>query len=456
MSYETESHISTTRPSAEVEAGAWSRKALFLVMVVAFSVRVVWLLNVNTMPVTDFYWYYERALVMAGGGGYSLDGEPTAYWPVGYPAFLAMFFKFISPTITFAKLLNLLLVMGSIGISFRLAHRLFRSNAVAVVSSLLLCFHLNWIAYSGILASEPLYAFLTLWGTWVLLTGGNDKGKWTMGGFLFALATLVRPQAALIPLVVLWCASGRDADPSDQMRFRRALTSCYVMIVLVVSLWSIRNFVVFRAPVVVSTNMGDNLLIGNHEGATGGYTNPNDAGVDLSGLGEIEREKTSRKAALDYMTSHPWRTVKLWPAKLWETFGQGSDGRFASDGPYWSFQKVAGQLTVPGAGVDKAQFLAVRKYANWYHGALMLLFVVSVPALIFLRRRVEPEVNFPALGVAMVAYAAFVSVLFFGNSRFAFAVIPFITMYAGALLVVVWQSLLPQKEASPDHWGSGL
>lgn len=456
MSQEAESHFRTTRPSAEVEAGVWSRKALFIVLAIAFVVRVVWMLNVNTMPVTDFWWYYQRALVMADGSGYSVNGEPTAYWPVGYPAFLALFFKFISPSITFAKLLNLLLVMGSIGISFRLAHRLFRSNAVAVVSSLLLCFHLNWIAYSGILASEPLYAFLTLWGTWVLLIGGNDKGRWTKGGFLFALAVLVRPQAVLIPAIVLICAAGRDGDATNPLRLRKALSSVYVMMILVVSLWGVRNFVVFRAPVVVSTNMGDNLLIGNHPDATGGYTNPEECGVDLAGLGEIERNSTAQKAALGYMTEHPWRTVKLWPMKVWRTFGQGSDGRFSSDGPYWGFQKVAGQLVTPGKGDDKAQFLATRDYATWYHSALMLLFLVSVPALLFMRRRFEPEMHFPSLGLAMVGYVAFVSMVFFGNPRFAFPVTPYIAMYAGALLVVVWNSLVPQKETNPDHWGSGL
>ena len=450
MSYESKSRFSTTRPNAEVEAGAWSLKALIAVLLIAFVVRAVWLLNVNTMPVTDFHWYYQRAMDMADGGGYSVDGQPTAYWPVGYPGFLALFFKFIKPTITFAKLLNFLLVMGSIALSFRIAHRLFRSNAVAIISSLLLCFHLNWIAYSGILASEPLYALLTLWGTWLLLTGGNDKGRWTIAGFLFALATLVRPQAALIPLIVLICTAWHDGDDTEKLKLRKALSSVYVMLLLVLSLWSVRNYLVFRTPIVVSTNMGDNLLIGNNTNATGGYMSPDGLDASLTGLSEIDRNKAATKLATDYMTEHPWRTVKLWPTKVWNTFGR------ATDGPYWGFQKVAGQLATPGTDEDKAQYLAVREYASWYHSALMLLFVVSVPGLLFVRRRVEPELHFPVLGLAMVGYVAFVSCVFFGNPRFAFAAMPFVAMYAGAMLVVVWKSLVPTKSESPDPWGSGL
>ncbi|HXH60723.1 MAG TPA: hypothetical protein VNI20_05135 [Fimbriimonadaceae bacterium] len=431
----TQKKVKGTRPSAEVEAGPWSRKAFWAVILIAFVVRAVWMLKVNTMPVTDFSWYYQRAVDIASGRGYSVDGHATAYWPVGYSGFLALFFRFIKPTITFAKLLNLLLVLGSIGLSFRLAHRMFRSNAVAVVSSLILTFHLNWIAYSGILASEPLYTFLTLWGTWLLFTGAGEKGKTTWGGFVFALATLVRPQAVLLPAIVLWYTANRDGDTTVQIRLPRAMWTAYTMLVLALVPWAVRNVAVFKAPVVVSTNMGDNLLIGNSPTATGGYMDPTSLGVDVRGLGEVARNGKTTKAAVDYMTGHPWRTVQLWPTKVWNTFGRSTDG------PYWAFMKVAGQLTTPGAEEDKPLFLASRSYASIYHGALLLLFVVSVPVLHYSRRRLAGTLYVPALGLALVGYVALVSAAFFGNPRFAFPVLPFIAMHAGALLVMVWTSL---------------
>ncbi len=444
MGTESETIRVTTRPSAEVEAGPWSRKALWWVLFFAFAVRVVWMLNVNTMPVTDYWWYYQRAVEIASGDGYSVNGEPTAYWPVGYSAFLSLFFSVIKPTITFAKLLNLLLVMVSIGLSFRLAHRLFRSNAVAVVSSLLLCIHFNWIAYSGILASEPLYTALTLWGTWVLLTNQDARSKWTWGGFIFGLATLVRPQAALLPAIVLWCASRRDGDATLAFKLPKSLWTAYTMLALALVPWAIRNYLVFKSPVVVSTNMGDNLLIGNHAGAIGGYMDPTKCGVNVRGLGEVERNSKTTKAALDHMTEHPWRTVKLWPSKLMHTFGR------ATDGPYWAFQKTAEQLTVPGVGDDKQLYLSSRSYAANYHSALMIVFLVSVPVLFKLRKKMEDTMNVPILPIVMVLYTAFVSCVFFGNPRFAFPVMPYVAMYAAGLLVMVWHSLAPQNEQSPE------
>ncbi len=431
----------TTRPRAEVEAGPWSKKAFWTVILVALVVRAFWMLNVNTMPVTDFDWYFERAVGIAAGEGYSVDGKPTAYWPVGYSAFLALFFSVIEPTVTFAKLLNLLLVLGSVGLTFRLAHRLFCSNSVAVLSSLLLSFHFNWIAYSGILGSEPLYTFLTLLGTWVLIKSPDSRGAWSWGGFLFALAVLVRPQAALIPAIVLWCASKYDGDVP--FKLSRALWSCYAMIALVLLPWVVRNYEEMRSPVIVSTNMGDNLLIGNHPDATGGYMDPTQCGVSFRGLSEVERSNKATRAAVDHIFAHPWRTIRLWPSKVWNTFGR------ATDGPYWAFQKVKGQLTVPGVGEDKRLYLASRSYASIYHAAVMSLFVIGVLFLFKSRTRLEGTMRVPVLGVALVGYVVLVSCVFFGNPRFAFSVMPFIAMYAGAMLVVAWAALAPPKAQGP-------
>lgn len=411
-------------------------------LAVAFVVRVVWMLNVNTMPVTDFSWYFDRAVSIASGAGYSVDGKPTAYWPVGYSGFLSMFFFVVKPTITFAKLLNLVLVMVSIGLTFRLAHRLFNSNAVAIFASLLLSFHFNWIAYSGILASEPLYTALTLWGTWLLYTGPDQKGRQNWGGFAFGLATLVRPQAVLLPAIVLWCTSRFDGDA--HFKLSRAMWTTYVMVALVLVPWTLRNVAVLKSPVVVSTNMGDNLLIGNNPEATGGYMDPTQLGVNVSRLSEVERNKNTTQAAIDHMTAHPWQTVKLWPSKIWNTFGR------ASDGPYWAFQKTANQLTVPGKGDDKQLFLKSKAYAANYHLFFVLAFVVSVPVLLAARRRLEGSIRVPAMGFAMVAYVAGVSCVFFGNPRFAFGVLPFMAMYIAALVIMVWLALAPHKAKSPE------
>ncbi len=424
-------------PIPEVRAGPWSKKALWIILGASLVLRVAWMFSVNTMPVTDYWWYYERAVGIASGQGYSVDGAPTAYWPVGFSSFLATFFFFLKPSITLAKILNLLLVMGSLALTFRIAHRLFLSNAVAVVSTVALSLHFNWIAYSGILASEPLYTFLTLYGTWCLMTTEDVWGKTVIGGFAFGLAALVRPQAALLPLLVLLFAP-------DRIRHRSMSSAVIVacsMVGLVIVPWAARNWKVMGGVAPVSTNMGDNLLIGNNPRATGSYMNP----LEIDGSfasDEIARNSYSTRAGLEFAFENPSETVQRWPAKVWGTFGR------ASDGPYWSFMKVAGQMTVPGGGGDKALFLFSRRYADLYHGLLVGLFVVAVGALAVFRKRFSHMFRVPRLGFVLLAYTAVLSMVFFGNPRFAFPVLPYLCMYVAAFLVLVWTSLVRSGAAS--------
>ena len=59
-------------------------------LVVGFIVRLIWIALIHADQVSDYEWYYERALSIASGRGYAVDGILTAYWPVGYPGFLEM------------------------------------------------------------------------------------------------------------------------------------------------------------------------------------------------------------------------------------------------------------------------------------------------------------------------------------------------------------------------------
>ena len=103
--------------------------------------------------------------------------------------------------------------------------------------------------------------------------------------------------------------------------------------------------------------------------------------------------------------------------------------------------KVSGQLTTPGTGDDKSLFLLARGYADVFHNGLIALFVVAVGALAVFRKRLDHLMRVPRLGFVMLGYTAVLSMVFFGNPRFAYPVLPYLCMYVGALLVLVWHAL---------------
>src|SRR5690349_8697031 len=65
------------------------------IALVALIIHVVSVLLIRPEPVSDFAWYFHEGAAISEGHGYVTDeGVPTAFWPVGYPAFLAVTFRF--------------------------------------------------------------------------------------------------------------------------------------------------------------------------------------------------------------------------------------------------------------------------------------------------------------------------------------------------------------------------
>ena len=82
---------------------------LILVAVLFLGTRLGWMAAVDAAPMSDQLWYFQRAVGLLDGEGYSVGGRPTAFWPVGYPAFLAGLFAVTGPSLEAAKAANLAL-----------------------------------------------------------------------------------------------------------------------------------------------------------------------------------------------------------------------------------------------------------------------------------------------------------------------------------------------------------
>jgi len=52
-------------------------------MAAGVLLRLLWIWLVRADQVSDFAWYYQRAMDIAAGRGYSANGIRTAYWPAG-------------------------------------------------------------------------------------------------------------------------------------------------------------------------------------------------------------------------------------------------------------------------------------------------------------------------------------------------------------------------------------
>jgi 4-amino-4-deoxy-L-arabinose transferase-like glycosyltransferase len=378
-------------------------------------VRLAWILLVDPKPVSDFAWYFTKAIDISFGRGYQSNGVPTAYWPVGYCGFLGGLFALFGRSLFVARIANVLLYTGVLALSYWVAGRLFRSTLTARLTLLILAFYPNHIAYSSLVASESLFMFLMLLGVALLLLENSRLLMALLAGAVFGLACLVRPQLLPLPLAFVLLLPG--AKWGGKLI---TLAGVYAVMLLVLLPWTLRNYKAFGHVVLVSTNGGGNLLIGNNPWANGAYVFRPEFMQIVDGGNEYEQDRRAGGYAIRYMREHPVATLKLLPLKFWYLYRGDVEGiRWSIEGIEAGGKEAPGWLGTPAVAVSEA-----------YYVILGVAFVASV--FLFLRKG-RDRVAFPSVGLVVIAFFTLLGLAFYGGSRYHFPVMPWVAMYAASI-----------------------
>lgn len=387
------------------------------------ALRVLVLL-VPVDPVSDAEWYFKRALVMAAGQGYSENGVPTAFWPVGYPAFLAGLFSVFGGSVLVGQIANVLLAAATFPLVYLTARQIFRDEAAARLALLLLAIYPNNIAYAALMATETLFTFLLLLATWLLLRS-RSLPSLLAAGLVFGLATLVKSQTILlIPPLVLLAGWQRWAWRPIWLGIARSVLVLAVAIAAV-SPWSWRNQQVLGQWIMVSTNGGISLLCGNNPSVVGDYRrdfscdDPIFEGVRFSVADQVAADKRARDIAFQWIRDNPGDFVGMFPKKIFRLWAPDGEAE-------WAYQ--AGS---PVYDANATVFRAVRVINQGIY-TLMLAAALAAIAVLALRR--APPVVF--LGLAVAAVHTVVSMVFSGQSRYHFPAMPYLIAYAA--WIAVW------------------
>lgn len=405
----------------------------------AVLVRVCWILTVNTEQVSDYDWYYQFALNIAGGRGYSYHGVPTAYWPVGYPGFLGGLFYVFGPHQLVGKLANVVLYAGVLILTYRFSKIIFHSETTARISLLILTFYPNQIAYTALLSTEILFIFLLLLGALLFVFAQDRWIFWLLSGVAWGLATLTKTQALFVPLIFIPVFL-----PNKNSRLK-AGAAVYLMILVTLLPWLYRNDVVFGRP-LLSTNGGIVLMIGNNPYATGRQLWDERVRSLLGDLGgsekngsifdgrEVEREKKAQQVALNYIAHHPLGVAALWPKKFIALYLSDVDGFYYSLGMQPSPSRK-----------NRLIYIGLRIFAEVYYILILALFAAAIPGI--LRSKVREH----RIGLFLILYFTVTYLIYFANARYHFALMPFVVIYSGieaALILkgrneaIIGQSLL--------------
>lgn len=301
---------------------AEGRRTTFILFFVALIFRLIFVLWLHPEPAWDGVLYERAAVAIARGMGYvtymyehrSSDTVPTAYYPVGYPAFLALCYRLFGESRTVLHASGTLVSALTVALTHRLCWRVATPRASAI-TGLFVALMPGPALFAASSMTEPLWGFLLAFLLWLLTKEPRNRalGTWAVAGFTLSLATYVRPQALLLvpilPIITLY--------PKSSIRPVLLATLVFAVATLAPILpWTARNCRAIDGCALVSTNGGSNLAIGAVPRANGRYLQLTGDDGCRGVVGETARDRCWRAVAKASIANNPLRWVKLAAVKL--------------------------------------------------------------------------------------------------------------------------------------------
>lgn len=248
-----------------------------------------------------------------------------------YIYFLALIFGVFGKGLLAVRLIQVLIGSMSCVLLYLLARRFF-GRETGIVTGVMAALYGFFIFSDADVLAINLVIFFTL-GSFLALVAGHEKGRAdliALSGILLGLSALGKPDMLLLaPVGFFWLFfAGRkraDFPPGRPYILCLALFLSVTMTILPVT---IRNYIVEKDLVLITSNGGVNFFIGNNAEATGMFGIPagakihNDARFYHSTF-TVPQEKTGRKMlpsevsgfwfhkGLEFFLGRPWEAAKI-------------------------------------------------------------------------------------------------------------------------------------------------
>jgi hypothetical protein len=266
------------------------------------------------------------AKAIAAGQGFAsplrmFDTGPTAWFTPIYPYFVAGIFKiwgiFSDTSRLVIETTNCAFAALTVIPIYGIAKRTFGKNVAVgaawtwVFLPTSLVFPITWIWDTALAA---LILALIFWAT-LAMREAKTTLPWLGYGALWAIGVLINPSLlSLLPFLLAWAIWPLRGSRSAWMKFSAA-TLLVFMIGLVP--WTIRNYRVFGKFIVLRSNFGLELWLGNNPEVTDTWSptlHPNDSHAEAEKykqMGEIAFMAEKQREAFTFIRSHPADTLRF-------------------------------------------------------------------------------------------------------------------------------------------------
>ncbi|ALS25944.1 dolichyl-phosphate-mannose-protein mannosyltransferase [Paenibacillus sp. 32O-W] len=173
------------------------RYFIYLLLIVGGGIRLAWILNVETAPVSDFLIMYQGAQ-SAAKGDFSLFSTAPYFvrWPyqIGFTLYQALLIKVFGNSLIVLKLFNVLISSATAVVVFFIAKNLF-NDICGKIASLLYVFYVPLIIMCSVLTNQHLSTFLYTLGIYFAIRP-TRKYNWIYIGLCFGFGNLIRPMGS--------------------------------------------------------------------------------------------------------------------------------------------------------------------------------------------------------------------------------------------------------------------
>jgi len=385
---------------------------VFLIFLIAFLVRLGFVINETGIPSSDAASYDSLGLSISKGYGYIYDnGIPDSFRPPFYPAFLAIIYKFFGHSYFAVRFIQSIIGALTAVFVFLIGRKIY-GFFIGLLASFVSIAYLPFIKSSCLLLTENIFTFILILIVFYLIKiQKNGKfGDSIVLGLLLGISLLTRSTMALFILFIMPVFIHSKDLNFAQCSKKYAVVLLFFTIVL--SPWIIRNYIVYRALVPVSS-----------QGGIGFYSSycPRDGIFGLMAASDdpvvIEASKISSpilqsnffvKKTIDFIINNPKKVLMLelkkvmyfWAPLDWEIVGN-----------------------------------------KWFNAIYMIM--LPFFAIGFISALKEFRKFYPVL--IPIVYFQIISLIFYGSPRFRLPVDPYIFIIGMAGIMEVFKYLKKTK-----------
>jgi len=364
-------------------------------ILLGLALRALLVFFTNVVPASDAKVYIDLGQFLANGQPYYY-AHRWAYWPIGYPLLLSVWFRIFNPSVAGMQVLNLLLYLLACSGIHRLARVLGQPNA----GKLALWLFALWpdLAILTAWPSKELVAIALMPWMMALFLSPRGSPRLTIGsrvggGVIAGALVLVQPSFLLLaPVLPIASFFFGFSTPREVLRDMFLVVFAAAV---VVAPWTIRNYRVLDAFVPVATNGGEVLYRANNPLATGGYIKRGE--VDLWDMPELDAQRAGIRLAKEWILAHPNDFMRLIIRKqllfleddsmgVYEVFSRGSVGSPLREQTYFAWKLFCVAYWYALWSLFSAALVGLMRRGAWDHSpslfaALPFLYLYGVHSI---------------------------------------------------------------------------